>query len=503
MKTAIKFKSQKRRKSFLPVITIVVCLCMACSQEVQSLPQKCTNSGTSNKVGCNFLELTAFPEGIPANTAVLDLQQNAIRNLTDVPVLKNLIRLFLQDNRIETVDWEALGNLPSLKALSLKRNRLTHVSLDLTVQNLPSLTFLSLEFNQLTSFTKEQLGHPTLTSVRIRGNPLDCSCTMLWMITDLKCLQEHYSLFDHCERCDACVIPSYPNPESYKCNSPAHLKGHSLTSVAQHLTNCGDESLDSTTAETTNHATSTQDQSHETTTKHLGQYLEKHNNATSLSNDCQDPTTHLKGNSLTNVSQHLTNCGDEKLASTSAQDEGQKTSAKHLGQYLENNNASSLPIDSQDPTSPTTIENGHHKTTPNFQPIDFTLCETSTKVTYIFLSGRKVANFLLTRRLLYKCVNVGDEQVQVGSPRFLKKPSRFLTCNTADGFSLRGMATESVEGEDGQHLGKAAPSLSPGNGCDTSLSEVHFRTRLILTPHPPPPSPRQLCSRCEDKYMPR
>ncbi|XP_035669049.1 high affinity nerve growth factor receptor-like [Branchiostoma floridae] len=382
MKTAVKSKLQKRTKSFLPVLLIAQCLCMACGQGSRTLPQKCTNSliiggpVTSTTVACRYLELTAFPEGIPAITIVLDLQGNAIRNLTDVPVLKNLIRLFLQNNRIETVDWEALGNLPSLKSLSLKRNRLTHVSLDLALQKLLSLAFVSLEFNQLASFTKEQLGHPTLTSVKIRGNPFDCSCAMLWMMTDLKCMHQHYSLFDHCERCDACAIPNYPEPESYKCTSPAHLKGLSLTSVAQQLTNCGDEKLASTTAKTTAHAVTTQYQDHETATKQLDHYLENHNNATSLqSTDRQDSQAHLKGLSLTNVLQHLSDLGDDNLDSTfanikttkhasSTQDQGHENTTKHLGQHLEkHNNANSLSSDHQDPTSSTTIENENIPTT--------------------------------------------------------------------------------------------------------------------------------------------
>eukprot|EP00058_Branchiostoma_floridae_P027348 XP_002612839.1 hypothetical protein BRAFLDRAFT_67213 [Branchiostoma floridae] len=409
MKTAVKSKLQKRTKSFLPVLLIAQCLCMACGQGSRTLPQKCTNSliiggpVTSTTVACRYLEITAFPEGIPATTTVLDLQGNAIRNLTDVPVLKNLIRLFLQNNRIETVDWAALGNLPSLKSLSLKRNRLTHVSLDLALQKLPSLAFVSLEFNQLASFTKEQLGHPTLTSVKIRGNPFDCSCAMLWMMTDLKCMHQHYSLFDHCERCDACAIPNYPEPESYKCTSPAHLKGLSLTSVAQHLTNCGDEKLASTTAKTTAHAAKTQSQRHETTAKQLDQYLEKQNSATSLTTDRQDSQPHLNGLSLTNISQHLSDLGDDNLDSTTAniktgkhasstQDQGHETITKHLGQHLEkHNNATSLSSDRQDPTSSTTIENGLHKTTSKCHPIgiDYTLRETSTKVTFVFLGGRK------------------------------------------------------------------------------------------------------------------
>eukprot|EP00058_Branchiostoma_floridae_P027347 XP_002612838.1 hypothetical protein BRAFLDRAFT_67214 [Branchiostoma floridae] len=325
-----KFKLQTRRKSRLPVLIVVLCLCVACGMEGQTLPQKCRYSRTRSRVACNFLELTAFPEGIPATTIVLDLQGNAIRNLTDVPVLKNVIRLLLQDNRIETVDWEALGNMRSLRTLYLKRNRLTHVSLDLAVQKLPSLAIVNLEFNLLTSFTKEQFGHPTLISVNVVNNPLDCSCAMLWMITDLKCLKKYHARLNDCMICDACVIPSYHNPESYKCTSPARLKGLSLTSVAQHLTNCGDENFASTTVKikTTKQATSTRDQGHESTTKNLGHHLEKHNQAAALSNDLKDSI------------------------------------------------------------SPITIKNGQHKTASKCRSIDYTLRETSTEITYLFSSSK-------------------------------------------------------------------------------------------------------------------
>ncbi|XP_078578470.1 acyl-coenzyme A thioesterase THEM4-like isoform X1 [Branchiostoma floridae x Branchiostoma japonicum] len=67
--------------------------------------------------------------------------------------------------------------------------------------------------------------------------------------------------------------------------------------------------------------------------------------------------------------------------------------------------------------------------------------------------GAKVENFLQTRRLLYSCfLKVTQAQVQVGSPSFLKEPSQVLS--TGYSFSWRGLATETAERKDGQHLGK-------------------------------------------------
>ncbi|XP_066270069.1 leucine-rich repeat and fibronectin type III domain-containing protein 1-like [Branchiostoma lanceolatum] len=281
MKTAANwmFKSRKRRQSRLPLLALTLCLWLvrARAQEGHALPEKCEVTSPGEKL-----------KGVPADAATLDLQRNQISNLTDIPALKSLTRLYLQNNRIETVDWESLGNLPALVTLSLKDNRLTHVSLDLAIKKMPDLTSVHLQFNQLRSFTKEQLGHPTVRSVKVGGNPLDCSCPMMWMVNDLKCLHNCATDLFCCDKCDACLLST---SESHECATPDHLKGLSLTSVARSLTGCDEENLVATTAKTTGQGTTTKDQGHGTTTELFEPRLEEYKSTTSPSNERQDSTS--------------------------------------------------------------------------------------------------------------------------------------------------------------------------------------------------------------------
>ncbi|CAH1251661.1 SLIT3 [Branchiostoma lanceolatum] len=281
MKTAANriFKSRKRRQSRLPLLALTLCLWLvrAGAQDGHALPEKCEVTSPGDKL-----------KGVPVDAATLDLQRNHISNLTDIPALKSLTRLYLQNNRIETVDWKSLGNLPALVTLSLKDNRLTHISLDLAIKKMPELTSVHLQFNQLRSFTKEQLGHPTVRSVKVGGNPLDCSCPMMWMINDLKCLHNCSSDLFCCDKCRACLLST---SESHACATPDHLKGLSLTSVARSLTGCDEENLVATTAKTTGQGTTTKDQGHGTTTELFEPRLEEYKSTTSPSNERQDSTS--------------------------------------------------------------------------------------------------------------------------------------------------------------------------------------------------------------------
>ncbi|KAI8493625.1 hypothetical protein Bbelb_285460 [Branchiostoma belcheri] len=249
-------KSRNRRKSRLPLLTLALCLWLFRSPVVHSLPAKCTQTvkTDSHRVVCRRMALTAFPEGIPAATTTLDLQDNAFANLTNIPQLRSLTRLLLQHNRIETVDWKSLGNLPSLRTLSLKTNQITQVRLDLAVPRLPKLMTVDLQCNQLASFSKSQLGHPSpyLTNVKIQDNPYDCTCNMMWLVTDLKCLLQagsSESVYGVCEKCEACLLP-HIIPERFKCASPPHLKGVLLKNLGQHLTNCEDATTAATVVDT-------------------------------------------------------------------------------------------------------------------------------------------------------------------------------------------------------------------------------------------------------------
>ncbi|XP_032898829.1 decorin-like [Amblyraja radiata] len=80
-------------------------------------------------VQCSNLGLIKVPPYIPSDTAVLDLQNNKIRELTerDFRNLQNLRILILVNNRLRKVHSRALAPLHTLRRLYLSKNLISHV----------------------------------------------------------------------------------------------------------------------------------------------------------------------------------------------------------------------------------------------------------------------------------------------------------------------------------------------------------------------------------------
>ncbi|XP_053685957.1 protein artichoke [Sabethes cyaneus] len=105
------------------------------------------------------------------NVEVLDLSSNFIRKITPNPLrgLDWLVELKLDDNKICGIQGEPFSSMPRLRVLSIRNNRLSRV---------PEPIFRNLRSN--------------IAILDVDGNPLDCSCDMLWY---LAWLQETRNLY--------------------------------------------------------------------------------------------------------------------------------------------------------------------------------------------------------------------------------------------------------------------------------------------------------------------
>ncbi|XP_053679721.1 protein artichoke [Anopheles nili] len=105
------------------------------------------------------------------NLEVLDLTGNGIRKITPNPLrgLDWLVELKLDNNQICGIQGEPFSSMPRLRVLSLRNNRMSRV---------PEPIFRSLRTN--------------IAILDVDGNPLDCSCEMLWYMA---WLQESRSLY--------------------------------------------------------------------------------------------------------------------------------------------------------------------------------------------------------------------------------------------------------------------------------------------------------------------
>uniref|UniRef100_A0A3Q4M453 Uncharacterized protein n=1 Tax=Neolamprologus brichardi TaxID=32507 RepID=A0A3Q4M453_NEOBR len=101
-------------------------------------------------VTCTERYLTAIPDDIPKNAALLNLKSNYISNITRMNLegLFKLEVLNLEKNWISKIDDEAFADLVELKVLILSINRLAKLTENM-FQGLSKLETLSLDWNQI------------------------------------------------------------------------------------------------------------------------------------------------------------------------------------------------------------------------------------------------------------------------------------------------------------------------------------------------------------------
>ncbi|KAJ8409483.1 hypothetical protein AAFF_G00228840 [Aldrovandia affinis] len=130
-------------------------------------------------VNCSALNYPGTPCLFPPDTIVLDLSHNNMEGIRwqDFSLLSGLRRLFLQFNRINSVDTQAFKGNPVLEYLDISHNCLPQIS-SLPFANLLALSYLDVSnnvdevlrlgssFGQLEHLQVLKLGNPHITSFR-------------------------------------------------------------------------------------------------------------------------------------------------------------------------------------------------------------------------------------------------------------------------------------------------------------------------------------------------
>nr|CAD2190308.1 unnamed protein product [Meloidogyne enterolobii] len=99
---------------------------------------------------------------------VIDLSDNNIRKLENLPKLKRLETLLVHNNRVEFIAKDIGENLPKLSTLVLTNNNLSELGDIDSLAHLPKLEYLSLQGNPLTKLTNyRQYVIYKLKSVRV------------------------------------------------------------------------------------------------------------------------------------------------------------------------------------------------------------------------------------------------------------------------------------------------------------------------------------------------
>ncbi|XP_062842610.1 asporin [Trichomycterus rosablanca] len=138
-------------------------------------------------VQCSDLGLTSVPRDIPADTIMIDLQNNDITEIKedDFKNLDNLYALFLVNNRISKIHPKAFQNMDKLRLLYLSYNLLTRVP-----ENLPKNVFeLRIHDNKISRIQKGAFrGMQSLHVLEMSANPIANSGIELGAFDDMATL---------------------------------------------------------------------------------------------------------------------------------------------------------------------------------------------------------------------------------------------------------------------------------------------------------------------------
>ncbi|XP_019646853.1 PREDICTED: leucine-rich repeat and immunoglobulin-like domain-containing nogo receptor-interacting protein 3 [Branchiostoma belcheri] len=232
-------------QAFLVVVTISIVVWG------EALPRDCIcpkrSTFSSLEVKCTDRGLTALPDNIPSQTYLLYLYNNRLQQVAYFPPLPRLYTLDLSDNLIETVSWSSLCNLPNMRYLILKSNRITSVRLAACITRLTQLSMVDLSCNRIATVAEGDLGVPHIqATVSLHHNPFHCDCELRWLIAKLKCLQNHPGRGLASDQCDATFLPS--NLGGHRCSSPAKFRERPLASVSIPSSKCESPVRPSTTS---------------------------------------------------------------------------------------------------------------------------------------------------------------------------------------------------------------------------------------------------------------
>lgn len=149
------------------------CLGAALASEARP-PCPCRCSAAPTEVNCSDGQFAAVPDGLPEDTAVLNLTGNRIKTLVrqQFGALTQLLDLDLSHNKMASIEAEAFLGLRGLLTLSLARNRLKIFPAG-AFSGLPSLRTLDISDNQILVFLDSTFRDlSALQQLKAAGNDL-------------------------------------------------------------------------------------------------------------------------------------------------------------------------------------------------------------------------------------------------------------------------------------------------------------------------------------------
>ncbi|XP_076010430.1 BDNF/NT-3 growth factors receptor-like [Genypterus blacodes] len=129
----------------------------------EACPFVCTCSGSRISCVDQEMSITAFP--------LLQSEQE-MENITDIYIANQ--------SRFSSINDKDLRYYKNLRNLTVTNSRLTYVS-KLVFQNNIKLQYLNLKDNNLSSLSWRIFKHLNISFLILTGNPLRCSCEIMWI----------------------------------------------------------------------------------------------------------------------------------------------------------------------------------------------------------------------------------------------------------------------------------------------------------------------------------
>ncbi|XP_061898715.1 leucine-rich repeat and immunoglobulin-like domain-containing nogo receptor-interacting protein 1 isoform X1 [Entelurus aequoreus] len=129
---------------------LILMLGTVLSGSATGCPSRCECSVQERSVLCHRKKLMTVPDGIPAETRLLDLGKNRIRTINpdEFANYPSLEHLDLSENTISTIEPGAFNNLYGLRTLGLRSNKLKLIQLGVFT-GLSNLTQLDISENKI------------------------------------------------------------------------------------------------------------------------------------------------------------------------------------------------------------------------------------------------------------------------------------------------------------------------------------------------------------------
>ncbi|XP_019620508.1 PREDICTED: slit homolog 2 protein-like [Branchiostoma belcheri] len=226
-------------------------------------PTAACSSSCSSVCDCSNRGLTSVPQDLPTYISWLDLEGNAITDISqsdfsryrslktlDLPsnqisiiqnktfhYLTSLTLLYLENNHLTRLPADIFEGLGNLESLWLDNNNISTITAD-TFGNLLELQTLKLSGNNISTFPVEALSNlntSVLSDLRLDSNKLE---TLTSMAYDILASISTVNISNNPWQCDCRMAPfkqrmngSYPFEDQTRCAGPANLTGHLLRDV--------------------------------------------------------------------------------------------------------------------------------------------------------------------------------------------------------------------------------------------------------------------------------